>query len=192
VTGLFFYYLYLLIFWGGVRRYLNLPEVIEELWLKPVIWLLPLMLWNYSLRQRITVVDGRNWFKSVLVGLIVGLFYFIVVGGFRKSSVWFSFDHFGIALSTAVVEEVVFSGFVFCFLFRRLKGLVFSIVVTALMTTILHLPILFFGYTLPFETILFALIFIFGYSMINAYIRSVTGNILGSIVARTILLLAIF
>ena len=189
--GIFFYYLYLILIWGLVRKFVVLPEVIEELWLKPIIWLVPLMLWNFSLKKRIVMLDSVNWVKSFVFGLAVGLFYVFAMSGFSFSGIKLEANYFGIALSVAMTEEIVFSGFVFGFLTKFKKSKLQILVFTSILAACSHLPMMLFSYSLGFKELLPSLLFVFGYSLINVSIRAVTGNVLGSIVARTLLVLSI-
>ena len=44
------YYVYLLMAWGLFRLLVRLPDIIEELWFKPVVWMFPL--WWLWLREK--------------------------------------------------------------------------------------------------------------------------------------------
>lgn len=189
--GIFFYYLYLILVWGLVRRFVVLPEVIEELWLKPIIWLVPLMLWNFSLKKRIVMLDSVNWVKSLVFGLVVGFFYVFALNGFSFSGIKLEANYFGIALSVAMTEEIVFSGFVFGFLTKQMKSKLWALIFTSMLATFSHIPMMLFSYSLGARELLPALLFVFGYSLINVSIRAGTGNVLGSIVARALLVLSI-
>ncbi len=165
--------------------------MIVELWLKPVIWLVPLLLWNFFLKKRIVIISSVGWLKSVAFGLLVGVFYFFVVG--RLNFRWASLDlsYLGIALSISVTEEIVFSGFIFEYLSSLVKNRALSTVFVSLMAAGSHLPIMLFGYSLNFFDLLPSLFFVFGYSLLNVSVRAVTGNVLGSIVARVLLVLVV-
>ncbi len=189
--GIFFYYLYLLLFWGFVRRYVSLPEVIEELWLKPIIWLVPLMLWNFSAKKRIVVFESKNWITSVVFGLAVGVFYIFALSGFSLAKINLDINYIGIAMSVAMVEELVFSGIIFGGLSSQFKSSVKAVLVTSIMAAVSHLPMMLFVYSMGVSAIIPSLLFVFGYSLVNVSIRASTKNVLGSIVARLLLILAI-
>lgn len=170
---------------------MSLPEVIEELWLKPVIWLVPLMLWNFSIKDRVAIFDKSGWFSSVVFGLLVGSFYVFTLGGFRFAGLNVDANYFGIALSVAIVEEVVFSGFVFSLLSRVVKPKTKALVLASVMAVGSHLPIMLFSYSMNLWETLPSLLLVFGYSLINILISASTKNVLGSIIARLMLILAI-
>ncbi len=149
------------------------------------------MLWNFSLKKRIVMLDSVNWVKSFVFGLAVGLFYVFAMSGFSFSGIKLEANYFGIALSVAMTEEIVFSGFVFGFLTKFKKSKLQILVFTSILAACSHLPMMLFSYSLGFKELLPSLLFVFGYSLINVSIRAVTGNVLGSIVARTLLVLSI-
>jgi len=172
--------------WGSFRYFIRLPEVIEELWFKPVLWLIPLFWWNLALKESI-VMFGKKWRKSILFGFIVGLFYFFLLK--YKDLGRFSLDInlIGVALATAVTEELTFSGFVVGYLEKMRKGRMFNLLITGLMTAAIRLPILLFFYKATYEEILGVVLIVLMSGIINAWIRVKTGNVAGSIVARWML-----
>ncbi len=178
------YVLYLLVVWGGFRYFFNFPGAIEELWIKPVIWLIPLFWWNiYLKKERVLFFEGGA-VKSLLMGGFVGMFYWLIV---RQSASLpsMNLDLLGVALATSIVEELAFSGFVLGYLQK--KG-AFSknmlVFVLGGLVALSRLPILLFDYKLPFAQIMYVCLFVFAASMINGLIRLKSGNVIGSIVAR--------
>lgn len=177
--------MYLLVVWGGFRYYFNLPPVIEELWIKPVIWLVPLFWWNLSFVKRVTFF-GNKTIKSVFFGLVLGCFYILITGLWKRQEL-ISLDVVGVALATAAVEELALNGFLLGYLLKNNNDFIFPLTTVAFFSAILRLPILFFGYKLGGVGIIAVLLFTFASSILNGYIRVVTKNVLGSIVARTLL-----
>lgn len=168
-----------------------MPEVIEELWLKPIVWLVPLMLWNFSIKKRIVVFESKNWIGSVIFGLVVGGFYVFALNGFSLAKINVDINYIGIAMSVAMVEELVFSGIIFGGLASQFKSSVKAVLVTSIMAAVSHLPMMLFVYSMGVTTIIPSLLFVFGYSLINISIRATTKNVLGSMIARVLLILAI-
>lgn len=149
------------------------------------------MFWNFSLKKRVVMIEGKNWQWSVFFGLIVGLFYAFLLSNFKFSGMNINLNYLGIALSIAMTEELVFSGFVFGFLSRYEKNSLLVLVFSAILAAGSHIPMMLFGYELNFSDLIPSLLFVFGYSLINISIRAGTGNVLGSIVARILLVLVI-
>jgi hypothetical protein len=183
VKRLWYYYIYLILVWGSFRYFIRLPEVIEELWFKPVIWLVPLFWWNLALKEKI-VMFGKKWGESLIFGVLVGAVYFLILK-FRNIGVFrFDINLVGIALATAVTEELTFSGFVAGYLQKIRKGKLFNLVIVGLMTAIIRLPILLFVYQASGSEVLGVLLVALASGVINAWIRVKTGNVAGSVLAR--------
>jgi len=177
------YYVYLLLVWGVFRYWVRLPEVIEELWFKPIIWLVPLFWWRVSLGGKPKLFNNK-WFLSGGLGVLVGIFYFglFKIMGFAGQMNW-GLNLLGIALVTAVVEELTFSGFVL--------GLMDNLVMVGLMVVGVHLPINIFVYGVGGRELLGVVVWLFSVAVINGWIRQKTGNVTGSIIARFMLMLAV-
>lgn len=177
----YFYILYLLLVWGAFRYFVRLPEVIEELWFKPVIWLVPIFWWNLSLAKPILFFEG-TWWKSVGLGVLTGLFYWILFAGFKN----LSWDYLGVVLATSITEEMVFSGFLASYVSRYLKEYLVLLVI-GLIVALSRLPILIFVYKLSLIETLGVLLIVFSSGMIHAFLRLRTKNVWGAIVARIFL-----
>ena len=183
---LWYYYIYLLLIWGSFRYFVRLPEVVEELWFKPVLWIVPLFWWNLSMKEKI-VMFGKKWGESLILGLVVGLVYFGVLRWGRPMSGGISADILGMALATAVTEEMVFSGFVAAYLEKMRKGRWTNYLLVALMTAMMRLPILLFVYRAGVKEIAGVVLVVAASAVINAWIRVKSGNVSGSILARTVM-----
>lgn len=181
------YYLYLVGFWITFRYAVRLPEVIVELWFKPVIWLVPLFWWNLSMGKNRVVMFGKRWVETLTWGVGLGLGYWLIIVGLGNLG---SLEKMGItaallAFATAVVEELTFSGFVAGYLEREKWGEWQTALLVGFLVLGVRLPLLLFAYNLS-GVMLGAILLIGGVSAtIHAFIRLRTGNVLGSIVART-------
>lgn len=178
----FFYYIfYLLVVWGGFRYFVRLPEVIEELWFKPLIWLIPIFWWNLSLTYPVKFFE-ETWWKSVGLGTLVGLFYLVLLRGPKD----LSWNYLGVVVATSIVEEMVFSGFLASYAARYLRTN-FVLVVIGLMVMVSRFPILIFVYQLGWWEMLGAVLMIFSTGVLHAFLRLKTKNVWGAIVARVFL-----
>ena len=186
------YYVYLLTAWGLFRLLIRLPEVIEELWFKPVVWMLPLWwLWSRE-KRRVNLFKGSV--KGALVwGMSLGLLYGLVawLAGWSKygeirldSEAMGWLDVAGIGLVTAVTEEVVFSGY----LLQKIKGFVVSewmaITLTGLGFALLHLPIAIFVYGYGGGEMLGFLVVIMLMAMGNYWVMMRTRNVIAPILSH--------
>ncbi|MFZ3068824.1 MAG: CPBP family glutamic-type intramembrane protease [Microgenomates group bacterium] len=183
VKRLWYYYIYLILVWGSFRYFIRLPEVVEELWFKPVLWLIPLFWWNLALREKI-VMFGKKWGQSLILGLMVGVFYFLILKFRNLESFQIDFNLMGIAFATAVTEELTFSGFVAGYLEKIRRGKMFNLIIVGLMTAAIRLPILLFVYQATGSEILGVMLVALASGVINAWIRVRSGNVAGSVLAR--------
>ena len=162
---------------------MRLPEVIEELWFKPVLWLVPLFWWNLSFKEKI-VMFGKKWGWSLLMGLGVGMVYFLILKLRNLGAFQMNWNLVGVALATAVTEELVFSGFVAGYLEKISKGKWVNLVIVGLMTAVIRLPILLFVYRIGGKEILGVILVALASGVVNAWIRVKSGNVAGSVLAR--------
>ncbi len=180
---LWYYYIYLLVIWGSFRYFVRLPEVIEELWFKPVLWLVPLFWWNLALKEKISMF-GKKWIKTLVLGFVVGSAYYLIFKYKNLQSFNFDANLIGVALATAVTEELTFSGFVAGYLENIRQGKWINLIIVGLLTAIIRLPILFFVYQATGNEILGVVLVALASGVINAWIRVKSGNVAGSILAR--------
>lgn len=189
LTTWFYYYVYLGVFWSLFRYLVRLPEVIEELWFKPVIWLVPLLFLMISKKTKFEIF-GKNSLSSILVGLLVGGFYFLLFrlrlgGGFVITG-----DAIGVAFVTATVEQLAFAGVSLPFLVKESNSELGGLVVTALGFALLRIPINIFVRGLAINDLFMVVLLGFGVQMVNGYLRLKLKNTWGAIGAHFGLILA--
>lgn len=165
--------------------FVHLPDVIEELWFKPVIWITPLFWWSLTFKgkDRLTMFE-KNGIISLLLGTIVGVIYFGILKKLDFVNISFTSNLIGVALATAVTEELVFSGFIAGYLDKVSKNGNLNLLIVGLMVALMRMPILLLIYKVNFIQGLGVLLFAAASGAINAWIRTRTGNVAGSIVAR--------
>ena len=117
---------YLLIVWGFYRMLIKLPEEVEELLIKPILWLTPVI---YLLKKEKAGIASlgitlKNLFPAVYVSLALGALFAIegvIINFVRYKGVDFSANlgqtsfllALGISFATAVSEEITFRGYLF-------------------------------------------------------------------------------
>lgn len=180
---LWYYYIYLLVVWGAFRYFVRLPEAIEELWFKPLIWLVPIFWWNIALPEKL-IMFGKKWLSSISLGILTGLIYYLLVRRFSLDTPRLDADILGVALATAVTEELTFSGFVMGYLEKIQKGKLSNLWTIGFMIAVIRLPILLYVYHAGWVSVIGAMLFAGASGVINAWIRVKTGNVTGSILAR--------
>lgn len=185
---------YLLIVWGFYRFLFRLPEEIEELLIKPLLWLLPVF---YFMRKEKTSfsslgITTRNLFPSLYLSLGLGAFFAlegVLVNVIKYNQIMFDANigqtalliSLGISFATAVSEELAFRGYLFTRMSYALGSEIKSNLVTSFVWGLIHLPISFLWHELSVSGIagFFLLTTIFGIG--SAFIFSKTRNIFSSI-----------
>lgn len=195
-------YAFLLIVWGFYRILFKIDDNIEELFVKPVIWLLPLA---YIIKKEGLGLSSLGWttknlFKSLYIGIGLGVLFAAV--GFLANATKYggntSFSTFGIAstssflfallvsLATATSEETVFRGFIFTRVWKAVENEFAANLITTIGWIIIHLPVLIMVYELgPTDlSVRLVLTGIFGFG--SAYVFARTGNIASSVLLHVL------
>lgn len=185
---LLIYYLYLLIAWGMFRYFVSLPEVVTELWFKPIIWLVPLSWWRFALKGEPKLFAGKAG-PALGWGLLGGLIYFVALRLLTISGLSLDLDRIGIAGVTAVVEELTFAGVVLSVLLKETKREGMALALTGLAFAAIHLPRQVFVFNLNPTLLIGAFSLAFFVGLINGFLRLRSNNVLSAIVAHFVFLL---
>lgn len=188
---------FIFVIWAGYRYFPEiLPEWVEELILKPIIWLLPTFWLVRKIEKKPISSLGftaKNIFPSIYWGIGLGI-VFALEGlltnifkyrGLNLIAFNYSLPTFlgllGLSLATAISEETVFRGYIFNRLWQIWKREWLANIVSSVLFVIIHLPIGVFvlGYT-PLVMLVY-LFFVFVYGFGSAFVFARTGNIISSI-----------
>ena len=196
VFGLF---AFIFLVWGCYRLIFRLPENIEELFLKPLVWLGPTfyLVFNKEKRKISSLgFSGKNFFKSIYWGIGLGVVFALtgLLGNFFKNK-GFTFVEFGssgfaffgpffISFATAISEEIVFRGYIFNRLNETLKNEPVANIFAGALFVLIHLPIVVFVLHYNFWEVVVYSILIFLFSLGSSIIFSRTKNITSSIMAH--------
>ncbi len=194
-NGLFWlsvYYTYLLLVWGVFRLLFKFPTLIDELWFKPVLWLLPLYWVWYKGGRKIKFFAGSGG-KALLWGVGVGSLYVAIVvlinlkrfgmetiGGVALNMG----EIMGVGLITAICEELVFSGYIFQSILQKVKKIEKAMMITAVMFAAIHIPIGLFVYGYGAGQMVGFLAVVGLLSAANAYLMGRTRNVLAPILSH--------
>jgi membrane protease YdiL (CAAX protease family) len=189
----FYYFIYLLVVWGFFRLLFRLPEVIEEFWIKPIIWLTPLFgLWINE-KERVKFFKG-SWIKALMWGGGLGLLWLVIAVvvslGRSGNAVFFPGDIskygdvLGAALATAIVEELVFSGFIFQKLHKKARDPRHAILMTAGMFSLIHLPIGLFVYKYSSVQLIEFLLVVALVEMGSSFVMNKSNNVMAPILSH--------
>lgn len=194
-------YLIVFIFWGLYRLIFRLPEEVEEIILKPIVWLGPTFYLVFKVEKKGLSSLGYS-FKSLRSSLEKGLIFGILFLGMGlilqvlrgRSILWgnllnyqFLLSTFGLALMTALSEETVFRGYILNRLEEVLGKSLVPNIITSIGFALIHLPVSVFVYHLALPQLFSYLLLVFLSSMGSGLIFSWSGGIWGAILVHVFL-----
>lgn len=191
-------YVYVLLIWGFYRLIFRFPLEVEEVVLKPLVFLVPVFLRirtdgkTWAERLNSIGITWKNLFAALAFGLSLGVFY-LFVGRMGQLFRFGSSAPYGntsdspvnvilLALATAISEEILFVGYFLPRLHRLWKQEWKVAMMVAVGFAALHVPILVFHYHFPVGLVLgqFLLTFVlgFGNSVLMLRLKNVVAPIL--------------
>lgn len=185
---------YILVVWGFYRFLFKLPDELEEVVLKPLVWLIPI----YFLvsREKLGIsslgVTTKKLFPSVYLALALGMVFaveglvinIVKYGGLDFSAnlgahnLWASL---GISFATAISEELAFRGYIFNRLWTVLKKEWLANVITSVVWGIIHIPVAIFAWNLNLSGAIGYLILTTIFGIGSAFVFARTKNVASSI-----------
>jgi len=187
------FFSYLLVVWGFYRLIFEFPEWVEEIVLKPLIWLVPMVFLIVKEKSTLSEigVNFRNLSKTMYFVLALGVLFVLEAMGLNYlkhgglnfageigGAFWYVF---GISLVTAIVEELVYRGYIFSRVWDAMSNEWVSNLVTSVGWTILHFPVALFGWELRSFAFVITMGLVFIFSMGSGFIFARTRNVFGSI-----------
>lgn len=191
-------YLVIFVFWGLYRLIFRLPDNIEEIILKPLIWLGPTFYIVFKIEKKGLSSLGystKNFGSSLVKGLAFGILFLVVGlslnylknGRFLIQSLAvkeFFLPSLLLSFITAISEETVFRGYIMNRLSKILKNDIAANIVSSLGFCLVHLPITIFVYHYVFPQIFIFLTLVFLSSLGSGVIFSWTKTIWASILVH--------
>lgn len=191
---------YLLIVWGFYRFLFQLPEPVEELFIKPVVWLIPVF---YLLRKEKENIGSlgitlKNLFPAIYYALGLGAFFVMeaLVINFIKYAGKFNLGanigelpfltSLGLSFATAISEELAFRGYVFTRVSSFLKNEIYANLVTSFFWALIHVPITIFVWKLDLSASLIYLFLTTLFGVGSAFVYARTRNILSPILLHVL------
>jgi membrane protease YdiL (CAAX protease family) len=188
------YATYLIVVWTFYRFLFRFPDEVEELIIKPVLWLGPVFYLLYKEGSNLVSVGItiKNFFSSLYLSLGLGALFviealvinYVKYGGFSFGANIGSLPllpSLGISFATAFSEEVSFRGYIFGRLLTVLKNDILASVIQTVLWTIIHVPIAFFVLKLNLSAALVYLFLTMVFGIGSAFIFTRTKNVFGSI-----------
>lgn len=185
---------YLLVVWGFYRFLFKLPEEVEELIIKPLLWLIPViyLLKKEKLGLTSLGISGKNLFPAIYFALALGVVFtiegvyinFVKYGEFNFSAnigqraVLVSL---GLSLATAISEEVTFRGYLFNRLWQTIRKEWMANILTSLVWGLIHVPVAIFWWNLTPLGIIGYLLLTTIFGIGSAFVFARTRNIISSV-----------
>lgn len=187
---------YLLIVWGFYRFLFKMPDEIEELVLKPIIWLVPVF---YLVKKERLGLDSlgittKNLFPAVYYALGLGSVFVIeaLVVNYLKYDGQFNLGAnigalpllpaLGLSFATAISEEIAFRGYVFTRVWKFMNNEISANLLTSIFWAMIHVPITIFVWKLDLTAsivyLLLTTIFGIGSSFVFARTKNIVSPIL--------------
>jgi hypothetical protein len=149
---------WILLAWSLYRYFLALPEWADELIFKPLVFVLPVVIYVFKkekLGWESLGITKKNLFTSIYIGIGFGfMFAFegIIANRIKNGRMLINpieayrqygmLIMFGISLATAIWEEMLSRGFLFNRIYGITRNLMYSVFISAVLFTLLHVPIL--------------------------------------------------
>lgn len=185
---------YLIVFWAFYRFLIRLPEDVEELFIKPLVWLTPLyfILKKEKAGLESVGITFKNLFPAVYLSLGLGALFvlealftnYIKYGGFNFGANIGTLPilpSLGLSFATAFSEETAFRGYLYNRLSYVFKNEFTANFIQTVLWTGIHIPVAFFVLKMSLVPGLIYLFLtaIFGFG--SAFIFGRTKNVFGSI-----------
>ncbi len=187
-------YVFLLLVWGFYRLLFQLPAALEEFIIKPLVWLGPMF---YLLRKEqaplSTIgVTQNNLFPTLYLAIILGAVFSmegVIVNYLKYGAVEF-YANLGespfllllaITALTAIVEELVFRGFIFSRLWGVVKNEWGANFITSVGWVLIHLPIAILDWQFSFLNLLAYILLVFVYSLGAGFVYARTKNVFSAV-----------
>jgi membrane protease YdiL (CAAX protease family) len=185
---------YLLVVWGFYRFLFKLPEEIEELIIKPILWLIPVFYLVYQEKATLESIGItlKGLFPSLYLSIGLGIVFLVegFVINFLKykgfgSALSSNTNNFltslGLSLATAVSEEITFRGYLFTRIERAVGKEWLANIITSVIWGVINVPITIFVWKMNLSAALVYLVLVLFFGIGSAFIFARTKNILSSI-----------
>lgn len=186
---------YLLIVWGFYRFLFKFPDEIEELIIKPIVWLVPVV---YLVRKEKVSLSSigitfSNLFPATYYALGLGTFFVVeaMVVNFLKYGGQLDLGAnigalpllpaLGLSFATAISEELTFRGYIFTRVWAFVKNEVMANIMTSLFWAMIHVPVTIFVWKLDFTASVTYLFLTTLFGVGSAFVYARTKNIVSPI-----------
>lgn len=199
LTKVFVYAFYLLFVWTLYRGTLQLPDYLEEFFVKPAIWLVPLVYILKDKKKKLESlgITGKNLFPGIYLAIALGAVFAIeaILINFAKYDGFEFAANIGgqtifvtliISFATALTEEISFRGYLFNRFWEGFGNEWIANLITTLFWVGLHTPILVFAFGFELNQILVNLFLTTIYSIGAGFIFARTKNVFSPVVLHVL------
>lgn len=186
---------YLLIVWGFYRFLFKFPEEIEELVIKPILWLGPVVYFLKKEKKGLASIGltTKNLFPAMYYALALGVIFAIegvIVNVIKHDAISFNANignkaliaALGLSFATAISEELTFRGFLFNRVWHALGDQWRANIITSFVWALIHVPIAVFWWKLELagavSFLILTTIFAVGSSFVFARTKNIAASIL--------------
>lgn len=191
---------YLLIVWGFYRFLFKLPDEIEELIVKPILWILPVLYLVKKEKETLSSIGItiKNLFPAVYYALGLGAFFVIeaIIVNFLKYGGQFNLGAnigelpllpaLGLSFATAISEEIAFRGYIFTRVWSFVKNELVANIMTSLFWALIHVPVTIFVWKLDLAASVTYLFLTTLFGVGSAFVYSRTKNIVSPILLHVL------
>ncbi len=199
VKNITIYSVYLILVWAFYRFLFQFPDEVEELIIKPIVWLIPIL---YFVKKEGLGISSlgftfKNLFPAIYFSLGLGSIFVIeafLTNFFKYGGVHFGANignlpfltSLGLSFATAFSEETAFRGYIFTRLSVITKNELTANLITSALWTGIHVPIAFFVWKLNLVAGVTYLMLTAIFGIGSAFVFGRTKNIFGSILLHVL------
>lgn len=190
---------FLLVAWGFYRFLFQFPEEIEELIIKPIVWLGATYYFVKKERAKASSlgITSKNLFPAIYLSLALGAVFVIeglVINFVKYGSFNFAanigqkalFAALGLSFATAISEEITFRGYIFNRVWKTLNNEILANLSTSLLWALIHVPITIFVWKLSLGAALLYLLLTTIFGIGSAFVFARTKNVASSILLHVL------
>lgn len=192
-------FIYLLIVWGFYRSAIQLPQAVEEVALKPILWLFPVFYFVRKEGRGLSSlgITSRNLLPALLFSLGLGLIFILeglIINYFKYQGFNFGANigqlplvvSLAISFVTAFSEEITFRGYIFSRLWEASGSEINANLLTSAFWILIHIPIAVFLFELALAQIILYLVLAGIFSLGAGFIFARTRNVFGTILLHVL------
>lgn len=190
--------------WAVYRATFQLPEAIDELLIKPLVFVAPIIfvVWIWE-NKPLKSLGLKFKPRGLLIDLYIGVVMGILLAVEALLANYFKYGKFSFApiaalylaggvgrflflnMATSFSEEVLARGYLYKRLYKESHEQLASAIVASCLFTIIHLPIMFTRLHLSGNALIFYPLSIFTMGMVNSYIFTLRGTLALPILIHT-------